>query len=99
MLYFKFTLQLDPKNRLYTQLGQQRKHARTHAHKKTKSVFHPAVNFKCTKKGRFHTSHSNIFKNVCVEGNTINKTNGTEGFDNLILEAQCLVKYSQETKY
>lgn len=38
------------------------------------------------KKADFHTSNGNIFKHVCVKGNTINKNkkkNGTEGLDNL----------------
>lgn len=35
------------------------------------------------KKADFHTLNGNIFKHVCVKGNTINKTNGTEGLDNL----------------
>lgn len=50
-------------------------------------------------KAELQMSHDNIFKHNCVKGNTINKTNGTEGLNNLNWEAQRLWEYSQETKY
>lgn len=56
------------------------------------------MNFKCTEKGSFQTTNNNVFKHVCVKGNTINKRNGTGVWDNLNQKAQCLVKYSQESK-
>lgn len=54
------------------------------------------MNFKCTER---QISRHHIFKHVCVKGNTINKTNGTGGSDDLNSEEQRpVVKYSQETE-
>lgn len=91
MLNFKFNTSTGPNiQTIYT----------TEATKKTQSQFSSCNELQMHRKRQISIhQHGNIFKHVCVKGNTINKTNGTEGLDNLNWEAQCLVKYSQETKY